>query len=651
MAAKEMKKFKIKFLPSNKEIEIPAETDLLTAAIHAGIHIYNSCGGEGICGRCRVIIKQGEYKTEPSGRISKEEREKNYVLACRTTPHSDIVVEIPPESRIEDLKITAEELKKERLSWLYTPAEEIEPQKISLEERIFTESPLSTKLYLELPPPTLEDNCSDLERLYREIRKKRTIPIMQTGLSNIRKLGYLLRASDWKITVLLGNRNRTTEIVVVEPGNTTAKNYGIAVDVGTTTVVAYLVNLNTKEVLSAKASYNKQIDFGEDVISRIIFAQESDRLERLHHAVIDTINKLIRTLAEENKIGLDDIYALTVAGNTTMIHLLLKVEPTFIRKDPYVPTANFVPVIRAAESGIKIHPRGLLAIVPGVSSYVGGDITAGILATGVYRREKLTVFIDLGTNGEIVLGNKDWLICCSTSAGPCFEGGGIKWGVRAMEGAIQKIEIKNNNPQITTIGNSKPIGICGTGIVDIVAELFLNGIIEKNGNFKINNNNKRVRLNNDEEYEYILCYKKETAVSDDIVITQSDIKNIIHSKGAIYTGMEVLLNYVGLKFKDVDRFFIAGGLGTYLDIEKAIVIGLLPDLEPERFSFMGNTTIQGAKLCLLSQEAFEKVEAIANKLTNIELSSSTEFMNRYNSSLFLPHTDIDSFPNVKEKLR
>lgn len=645
-----MEKFKVRFLPYNKQIEISRGVDLLTAAIRAGIHIYNSCGGEGICGRCRVIIKKGEYKTEPSGRISKQEREKGYVLACRTTARSNLVVEIPAESRIEDLEIKTEELREERLAWLYTPAEEVEPQQVSIEERIFTESPLSTKLYLELPPPSVEDNRSDLERLYREIRKKRIIPIMQTGLANIRKLGHLLRASDWKVTVLLGNRNRTTEIVIIEPGDTTNKNFGICLDVGTTTVIAYLVNLNSKKVLSAKASYNRQIDFGEDVISRIIIAQEQDGLERLHHAVIDTINELIRSLAKENNINLDDIYAVMVAGNTTMIHLLLKVDPTYIRKDPYVPTANFVPVIRAAEAGIKIHPRGLLATIPGVSSYVGGDITAGILACGLDIRDELSIFIDLGTNGEIVLGNKEWMLCCSTSAGPCFEGGGIRCGVRAMEGAIQRLEIKGEKPVVKTIGNVQPIGICGTGIVDIVAELFLKGLIEKNGNF-IPNSSERIRLNADGEYEYLLVEGKHSATGKDIVITQSDIKNLIHAKGAIYTGMEVLLNYIGLDFTDVTRFFIAGGLGTSLDIEKAITVGLLPDLERKRFSFVGNTTIQGAKLCLLSQEAYEKVEAIANKLTNVELSVSMEFMNRYSSSLFLPHTDLNNFPSVKKKLQ
>jgi len=642
-----METCKVTFLPYNKTIEISKATDLLSAAIKAGIKIFNSCGGEGICARCKVIIKKGEFNTEWSGRISGEERKLGYVLACRTTPKTDLVVEVPPESRIEDLEILTAELKRERLLGLYTPAEEIE-RIPSLEERIFTHSPLSTKIYLELPPPTLQDNISDLERLYRELRRNREIPIMQTGLANVRNLGKVLRESNWKITVVLGNRNRTTEIVVIEPGDTTSINFGIALDIGTTTVVAYLVNLNNKEVLGAKASYNRQIDFGEDVISRIMVAEDPYGLEKLHHAVVDTINELIQKLAQENKINLNDIYAVTCAGNTTMIHLLLRVDPTYIRREPYVPTANFVPVIRAGEVGIKIHPRGLLSCIPGVSSYVGGDITAGVLASGMNKLKEISMLIDMGTNGEIVLGNREWLVCCSTSAGPCFEGGGIKWGIRAMKGAIQRVEIDKNRVKLSTIGNVKPRGICGSGIIDVVGELFKNGLLERSGKFIVDKNPRIVY--NEEEKEFILAYAEDTEVSQNITITEADIKNVIHSKGAIYTGADVLLKHMGLSFKNVKYFFISGGLGTYLDIEKAIMIGLLPDLPRERFIFIGNSSITGAKMCLLSQEAYEEVETIAKKMTYIDLSTNPEFMNNYSASLFLPHTDIDRFPSVKKIL-
>ena len=301
-------------------------------------------------------------------------------------------------------------------------------------EPIFTYSPLSTKLYLELPAPSLEDKISDLERLYREIRRVQDIPIMQTGLSNIRRLGELLRSSDWKVTATLGIRNDTTEIVIIEPGNTSQRNFGLCFDIGTTTISGELVDLNNKKILGTKVTYNKQASFGSDIITRIIYAQEENGLEKLHHAVIDGMNQMIQELIREHNIDLNDVNCVLCAGNTTMVHFLLRVDPTYIRREPYVPTANFVPTIRSAEAGIKINPRGLLSCVPGVSSYVGGDITAGVLSCGLDREEDLCLLIDIGTNGEVVLGNKDFLISAAASAGPAFEGSGVSCGMRASQG-------------------------------------------------------------------------------------------------------------------------------------------------------------------------------------------------------------------------
>ncbi len=646
-----MEKCKIIFYPWKKEVTVPSGTDLLTAAIRAGVHIYNSCGGEGVCGRCKVIVRKGEVITEPTGRLSVEERKKGYVLACRTTCKGRMEIEVPAESRLEGLEILTEEAKAKRLVGLYTPAEEVEKGPEAALERVFTHGPLSTKLYMELSPPTLEDNVGDLERVYREIRKGREIPIMQMGLANIKKLSKLLRDSDWKVTATLGNRNETTEVVLVEPGDTTNKNYGVAVDIGTTTIVAYLVNLRKRQVLGAKACYNPQVDFGEDVISRIIFAQGEDRLEKLHHVVIDAINNLILGMALENDLTLNDINGVACAGNTTMIHLLLRVPPEYLRKEPYVPTASFIPVLRAAEAGIKINPRGLLCCIPGVSSYVGGDITAGVLASGLDDLPTLGLFVDLGTNGEVVLGNRDWLICCSTSAGPCFEGGGIKWGIRAMKGAIQKVEIDASRDKVKlyTIGEEKPKGICGAGLVDCVAELLKSGRLTRAGKL-IPESSKRIRKGEDGP-EFVLAEAKKSAVGQDIVITETDIKNLIHSKGAIYSGVEVLLKRVGLNFRDLEQVFIAGGLGTALDVEKAIMIGLLPDIPLERFTFIGNSAIAGTRMCLLSQEAMRKAEKIAGRMTYVDLSTEPEFMNNYTASLFLPHTDISLFPSVKNLIK
>ncbi|MDP2921666.1 MAG: ASKHA domain-containing protein [Candidatus Omnitrophota bacterium] len=652
-----MAEFKVTFLPENRSISVDSSTDLLTASLKTGIHIYNSCGGEGVCGRCKVIVKKGEYVTEDSGRISEKEREKGYVLACRTTPKSDIEVFIPEESRLGDLEILTEEIKAKRLAGLYSPVEDVvEAVSDRPLQKVFKHSALSTKLFLKLPRPTIDDNCGDSDRLLREIRKRhKEITVMQMGLSNIKKLPRLLRESNWEVTVTLGNRNKTTEVVLIESGDKSRENFGVAVDIGTTTIVAYLVDLNSQKVLGSKASYNPQVDFGEDVISRIIFAQHEKGLEKLHHAVIDTVNTLIDSLIKEIKLTLDDVTAIICAGNTTMTHLLLKIDPANIRKDPYTPTVNFIPVIRASEAGIKINPRGLLACLPCIGSYVGGDIVAGVLASGMDKTKDLSLLIDLGTNGEVVLGDKEWLMACSTSAGPCFEGGGLKSGIRAMKGAIQNIAIKNNAIHVETIGNEPPKGICGSGIVDIISELLKNKIIDRSGKFVGAVSDRPLHKTwvireSEGVKEVVLVEAKDSAIGKDITVDENDIKNLIHSKGAIYTGIEVLLKEAGFKKSDIKHVFIAGGLGTALNIRSSINIGLLPDLPEKSFVFLGNTSISGAKICLLSIEAMDKADAIANKMAYLDLSTTPLFMNNYSAALFLPHTDIELFPSVKKIL-
>jgi uncharacterized 2Fe-2S/4Fe-4S cluster protein (DUF4445 family) len=647
--AKKKKGYTVVFLPDKKEITASKGANLLSCAIRAGMHLHSSCGGDGVCGRCKVVVKKGDFKTEPTGRLTTEEKKKGYVLACLTTIQGDLTVRVPAESRLDMMKISEEDAKFLRLKGIYSKAEEADAGKAIIDESIYSHSPLATKVYLELPPPTLEDNISDLERLYREIRKSKDVIIMQTGLTNIKRLGSLLRHSDWKITTTLGKRNETTEIVVIEPGNTSGRNYGIAFDIGTTTVTGQLVNLNTRKILGTKATYNKQVAFGSDVISRIIFASEGDGLERLHHAVIDNMNEIIKELVHENRVNLSDVMGVMCAGNSTMVHLLLRVDPRFIRREPYVSTANYVPVIRAAESGIKIHPRGLLSCVPGVSTYVGGDITAGVVASGMADEDKVTLLIDIGTNGEIVLGNKDWLVCCSASAGPAFEGSGVTCGMRATKCAIQRVRIKDKSDgiKIATIGKGKPCGICGSGYIDILAELFKNGIIDKDGKFDTAIQSDRVRKG-EEGLEYVVCFKKDAEIESDIVITETDIENLKRSKGAIYAAASILLRKVGLPLDAVDRIMIAGGFGTTIDIEKAITIGLLPDVDRSKFIFIGNSSLIGSREILLSYEAMQKAEQIAGKMTYVELSTEPRYMDEYVASLFFPHTDITRFPSAKE---
>jgi uncharacterized 2Fe-2S/4Fe-4S cluster protein (DUF4445 family) len=641
-----MEKFKVTFYPDKRSVEVEKGKTILSAAISARVYINSSCGGDGVCGRCKIMVKKGQVATQPTGRISLDERRRGIYLACLAAIQSDLEVEVLPESRIDLEKLTQEDLDL-RLKGLYSETEEVEPAVSILGGEIFVHSPLATKVYLELPPPTLEDKISDLERLYRQVRRIQDIPIMQTGLANIRRLGELLRSSDWRVTLTLGKRNGTTEIVLVEPGDTSHKNFGLCFDIGTTTITGQLVDLNTKQVLGTKATYNKQASFGSDVITRIIYAQEQDGLEKLHHAVIDGMNQMIQELIQEHKIDLNDVNCLLCAGNTTMIHLLLRVEPTYLRKEPYVPTANFVPTIRTSEAGIKINPRGLLSCVPGVSSYVGGDTTSGVLSCGLYKEDDLSILIDIGTNGEIALGNKDFLVACAASAGPAFEGSGVTCGMRASKGAIQKVKINSRDFKVSfnSIGDVKPRGICGSGYIGLIAEMLRANIVDKSGKIKAENS-KRIR-NGDSGREFIVVFKQESDSASDIIITEADIENLKRAKAAIYSAAATLIKHMNLDFLDIKKIFIAGGFGTYLDIDDAIRIGLLPDLERPRFLFVGNSSLAGARQVLLSYEAMKKANEIAQKITYFELSVDPGYMDEYMAALFFPHTDLAKFPSLR----
>ncbi len=640
-----MQKFKVNFLPDNKSILVEKDKTILSAAISAGVYINSVCGGDGVCGRCKVILKEGKVNAQPNGIITAEEKKNNIYLACLTNIHSDLVVEILESSRLNFDKPGTLELG-ERLSSLYSKAEDIQPVNTKIKEGLFKHSPFATKIYLELPAPTLNDSVSDLERLYRALRNFDDFPVIQTGLFNIRQLGELLRDSEWKVTVTLGKRNDTVEIVLVESGNTTDRNFGLCFDIGTTTISGQLIDLNSKKILGTKATYNQQATFGNDVITRIVYAGQTDGLEKLHEAVCSTMNQIIRELTSENNIDLNDLNCIVCSGNTTMIHLLLSVDPAHIRKEPYVPTANFLPVLRAAEAGIIINPRGLLSCVPGVSSYVGGDTTAGVLSSGIYQKDELCILIDIGTNGEIVLGSKDFLVACAASAGPAFEGSGVTSGMRASSGAIQKVSINKADFSVkySTIGDKKPRGICGSGYIDLLSSMLEAGIIDKGG--KIKAEGKRIRQT-DTGGEFVVCFKDETDNQSDIVINEADIENLKRSKAAIYSATAILAKHLGLQLSEISKIFIAGGFGTYLDIEKAIKIGLLPDLERSKFVFIGNSALAGAKQILLSNQAMLMANTLASKITYFELSVDPGYMDEYSQALFFPHTDLKKFPTVR----
>jgi uncharacterized 2Fe-2S/4Fe-4S cluster protein (DUF4445 family) len=637
--------FPVLFLPDKRTVTVKRGTTVLEAAALAGVHIDNLCGGQGVCGKCKVKVRKGtvEGRSKYLSMLSKEEIQEGYVLACQTPVEDGLEVEVPPESRL-----TGEQILSDGGAVSYSEPAFMarHPQE---ETKVPFYSPLTSKVYLQLPPPSLTDNRSDLDRIYRELRRKWEIPVLDVELDVLRALGRILRQNDWKVTVTLGKKPQGLRILQVEGGDTSKRNFGIAVDVGTTTVVVQLVDLGSGQVMASCASHNRQIRYGEDVISRMVYAcDKRNGLGPLHQAVIDNINDLVQRLVRKEGIAVEEITAILAAGNTTMTHLLLGLDPCSIRLEPYIPTACIFPVLKASETGIHINPNGLLACMPGVSSYVGGDITAGVLASGIDDSAKVSMLLDIGTNGEIVVGNNDWLVCCSASAGPAFEGGGTKCGMRAVEGAVQSVSLSHGRVDVSTIGGAKPVGICGSGLIDTIAVLYENGIIQPDGRFNLDRPHPALKRT-EAGLEFVLVPGDASETGKDIVITEYDISNLIKSKGAVFAAATVLVQSVGIGFPDIDRIFVAGGFGTYLDIEKAITMGLLPDLPLDRFQFIGNGSVAGARIALVSNHALEKAETIAKKMTYFELSVNLEFMNQFIAALFLPHTNQELFPSVTGK--
>jgi len=644
---------KVTFLPDRKEVEVEEGVTLFEAAEKAGVYLNSLCGGEGVCGKCRVQVTKGKAKADNRslGFLSREEVQNGYVLACQTRVEDDLEVVIPPQSRLEEEQILAGSHLKEQDIWRGTsPIAYSEPDWVSVARRPHDPAslfqPLVSKVYLELPGPTIDDNIPDTARIVRELRKKLGYSSYEIPLSCLRDLSAKLRRQEWKLTATVARHDDMGRILQIEVGDTTDRNYGVALDVGTTTVVIQLAHLKTGQVMGVEGSHNLQARYGEDVLSRIAFVCAKGSTEALQRAVVENINALIQTLSRQKGIAVEDITSIVAAGNTTMSHLLLGLIPCSIRDDPYVPTVDLYPQISAKELGININPQGVLQVMPSVASYIGGDTVAGVLACGLADRPETTCLIDIGTNGEIVIGNNEWMLSCSASAGPAFEGGDTKCGMRATRGAIQKVEINDGNVTFETISQARPRGICGSGLIDVIYELVRNRILDIDGKFRPSIQDRRI-VEEDGEREYVVAFAEETETGRALVVAQTDIDNVIRSKGAIFAAIKSLSDYAGLAFDQLDRIYVAGGFGNYLDIDKAVGIGLLPDVPRERIEFIGNSSLMGARMALVSSYAFEKSITISQEITNIELSHFAPFADEYTAALYLPHIDRGLlFPSV-----
>lgn len=633
-----MDKVTVFFSPDNLVAHVEPGTSLLRAAALAGVELKSTCGGDGTCGRCLVKVKDGRVKTASAGNISQKAKRAGLVLACQTVVDSNIAIDIPRDSRLDQHQVLLD--KKEIL---------LEEEDVYAAE--YPLNPLCRKLKVTLPEPTLTENGSDWTRLQVALRSQLNCEDIHISLPVLRLLPEVLRAQDWRVTVTVAQLNGCAEVVRLEAGHDYSKSLGLAVDIGTTTVVVYLVDLDTGLNMGKKGTYNKQARFGDDVISRMIHASEkASGLDDLHQAVLSTINQLIGELLSQSQVSGEDVQLVVLAGNTTMTHLFFALNPKFIRLEPYIPLATVLPPVRARELGLQLNSNAFVICFPSVASYVGGDIVAGVLLTKMTKAEEIVLFIDIGTNGEMVLGNQEWLVSAACSAGPAFEGGGITFGMRAMEGAIERIVIDPLSYDVTvfTIGRLKAVGICGSGLIDCLAQFRGAGIIDRAGKMQTDINTPRMRQG-DDGWEFILVFSEETECGKDIIVTENDVKNLLRAKGAVYAGIRSMLKAVQLGEENIDKVLIAGGFGNYLNIRDAIAIGLLPDLPAEKYTFIGNSSVKGARLALLSQEAFREAQELGKKITYLELSAGNDFMDEFMSALFLPHTDMTLFPSVGKK--
>jgi uncharacterized 2Fe-2S/4Fe-4S cluster protein (DUF4445 family) len=640
-----MEQCKVTFLPYNISTEVPCGESVIRAAMAVGVHINASCGGEGVCGKCRVIVEQGGVEGGVSEQLSAADRVKGYVLACKATVRGDVTVRVPVESTID---ISA--LKR------LTPRRTAKIRQMDLsdikEQGLFI--PPIQKYYLELPQPSAQDNLPDVTRLINMLQLKHKEHRLEVPLAVIRKIPAAFREQNFKVTVTLARPVRNsgkTQVINVQAGDTTAENYAVAMDIGTTTVYGQVLDLSTGRVLAEEGAFNGQISYGEDVITRIMYSEKPGGLDKLQEVVVGTINDILIKIIKQAGVARESISVITLAGNTTMTQLLLKVDLRNIRRSPYVPTTRIYPPIEARELGIDLDEHVTALVYPPVSSYVGGDIVAGVMGSGMYRTEKVTLFLDIGTNAEVVVGNKDWMACAACSAGPAFEGGGIKFGMRAAKGAIEDFSIdpETFEPMLVTIGNVRPRGICGSGLITMVALLFETGVIDNRGKFDRELGTPRIR-ENDNIWEYVLAYQPETQIDRDIVINEIDIENLIRAKGAIYSGCVTLLQEVGMGIDDVEQIIMAGGFGSFVDLERAMTIGLLPETDPHKVIYVGNSSLLGARMCALTNKIREEVVGVTNMMTNFELSETLSYMDNYVAALFLPHTDMNHFPKLNERL-
>lgn len=628
------KELSVRFLPFEMEVAVEGGASLLDAIRQANLPMKTSCGGEGTCGECYVKILKGAVPENAGKGLPLEVVSQGFVLACRTKIEENLIVQLPHFDELTIQSVTESDYfsrNKDNISGVYEV------------------NPAVRKISLKLDPPSLENNYSDLRRLEIKLNEKFGTIEWKCAFSVLQKLAQTVRHDPYNVDCFLFSSGLENSIIDVVPSSYDKKVLGIACDIGTSTIALHLIDLTDGTVLSTASSYNQQIKCGEDIISRINYARKPERLKELHELVIKTINHLIHKAVNTARVSYADIYHGSFSGNTTMTHLFLDCDPRYIREDPYVPTFNLPPSVFAENLGLDMFREARIFCAPAVGSYVGGDITAGILSTPMLKTtEDISLLIDAGTNGELVIGNKDWMMTCACSAGPAFEGSGIHCGMPASDGAIESIKLnKEKGPDFRTIKDIKPKGLCGSGLVDLLSELYMHGFIDRSGKF-ISNNAKEHLKDTKDGLAFLILMGKDTFWGNDLVITENEIASLIRTKGAVFSACRLLIKNIGIDFDTISNVYIAGGFGRHLDVENAIRIGLLPDLDRHKFHYVGNSSLLGALLVLMSDRNREKMLNLAEKMTYLELNTEPRYMNEYTGALFLPHTELELFPTVKD---
>jgi uncharacterized 2Fe-2S/4Fe-4S cluster protein (DUF4445 family) len=618
----------VTFEPDGKKVMVKAGTNILQAAKEAGVGIRSECGGKGMCGKCKVIIKSADAVSEMSSveekLLSKHEIREGYRLSCQTRILKNVVVMVPPESLVETRKIE-----------LYGIEREVEI------------SPLVRKVHVKLEKPTLSDVKPDLERLLEAVEERLGIRgALEFDFDILKGLPEILRSSNWDVTVVLWS-NR---LISVEPGDTTNEMFGVAVDIGTSKIVCHLVDLKSGKTIAVGSIENPQVLYGEDVISRITYASNGVlNLNSLQRLVIEGINKILGEACQNAGIDPNRVYEAVVVGNTAMHHLFLGIQPKYLALSPYTPAVKRSISIAAKNLSIgNMNTNGVVTTLPIIAGFVGADAVADILATGMHESEDNTLLVDIGTNTEIIVGNKEDIICCSCASGPAFEGAHIKDGMKAVTGAIERIRITQNlEVEYETIGGGKPRGLCGSAVIDAVAEMFKHGIIDHHGRFNPNIATPRLKRT-DEGLEFIIAWRNETATGKEITVTQKDVRELQFAKAAIYTGCSILMKKKKLNEENVDILFIAGAFGNHINTENAKVIGLIPDIPTRKIKFVGNTAVTGAKMTLLSERVRKSAGSLIRVIQYHELAADPEFNLEFINAIPIPNKMVDRFPSVKK---